>query len=365
MSLLDKLSKIEYSGYIVSDITKRFAMSKVAKNDNTVIQDYSIEGHEKAEHLAFDFYGSADHVWLIYLANDIVDPFYGWILSDNVLSQVIEDKYGAGNENVVHHYLLDGEELPDPLYGFSSSLSNPAMAISSELGQIRHDTVAGDMLSLKNATMSRYHSGSGKYYIEYRITSGDPADFVFGLGLTDANIRYPVLADYDGLTMSYPAASNTELGIALTYNGTAFTIHENFDGAVSLSPQQITQNSTSADNFGIVLDLDNNEIQFYIDGLVVGSVEHTPAAREYSSWVPVISTQTGTAQILDSAEQEYFATLQESIDDLQHWQTEPVHDIAIPITNEEHETRINESKRKIKIIRPNYLASILNELENQ
>lgn len=124
MPLFKQLPKIEYgnkgNSYLLTDISKRISLIKSIKNNNSIYQDYNITGYEKAEHLAYDFYGSSDYVWLIYLMNDIIDPFYGWILSDNVLAKFITNKYGSGNENVINHYLLDGIVLD-----YNAALSTP------------------------------------------------------------------------------------------------------------------------------------------------------------------------------------------------------------------------------------------------
>lgn len=105
------MPKIEYSGYILTDISQRYSIVKSIKNNNNIFQDYEIQDYEKAEHLAHDFYGSSDFVWLIYLMNDIIDPFYGWILNNGELTSFITDKYGSGNEDNIHHYTLDEIEF--------------------------------------------------------------------------------------------------------------------------------------------------------------------------------------------------------------------------------------------------------------
>lgn len=101
MSLYNSLPTIEYSGYRLADISKRLAIVKEVKNNPLLYQEYSIEGYESAENIAQDFYEDPKLYWLIFMMNDIIDPFYGWILSDAELTDFINDKYV--DPNATHH----------------------------------------------------------------------------------------------------------------------------------------------------------------------------------------------------------------------------------------------------------------------
>jgi len=67
-----------------------------------------VKDGETPELLAHDFYGDANRHWIILLANDIIDPFYDWVLQDIHLSKYVTKKYGTGNETDPHHYIKDG-----------------------------------------------------------------------------------------------------------------------------------------------------------------------------------------------------------------------------------------------------------------
>jgi len=103
MSLYNINNSIKYSGYVLFDISRRFTINKTIKNNPMLYQEYIVQGDESAEDIAQDFYGDAKMYWLIYLINDIIDPFYGWLLSEQELNLFVEDKYGTGNVNSIHH----------------------------------------------------------------------------------------------------------------------------------------------------------------------------------------------------------------------------------------------------------------------
>lgn len=86
---------IDYSGYLVTDITKRIVVNKEIKNDPSVYQEYLIQDTETPEQLAHDFYGSVALTSLIFLMNDIVDPFFGWPMTETELQSFLAAKYTA------------------------------------------------------------------------------------------------------------------------------------------------------------------------------------------------------------------------------------------------------------------------------
>ena len=42
--------------------------------------------------------------WVILMVNDITDRFYQWPMTQPQFAEFLTDKYGAGNEDGVHHY---------------------------------------------------------------------------------------------------------------------------------------------------------------------------------------------------------------------------------------------------------------------
>ena len=56
---------------------------------------YTIKEGETPTELAFNYYGSIDYVWLIFAANDILDPYYDWPLSNSNFERFLINKYGS------------------------------------------------------------------------------------------------------------------------------------------------------------------------------------------------------------------------------------------------------------------------------
>jgi hypothetical protein len=89
----DKLPEITYNGVLIRDITRRINFLKQTINNPYVVLPYTIKEGEKAEDIAYYYYGNANYDWLVYLANDMIDPYNDWPMDDFTFDQYIISKY--------------------------------------------------------------------------------------------------------------------------------------------------------------------------------------------------------------------------------------------------------------------------------
>lgn len=92
----------------MTDLTRAIKVKEFVKNNISLYEPYRVKDGESPESLAYDFYGDAEKHWIILAANNIVDPFFDWVMEDQLISAYATKKYGAGNENLEHHSELDG-----------------------------------------------------------------------------------------------------------------------------------------------------------------------------------------------------------------------------------------------------------------
>lgn len=98
-----KFDKIQYEGKTVTNITNSILLKYRPMNNTTLYTYHVVEEGETAEILAHKYYGKAADHWIILLLNNIVDPYFDWVLTSRELASLITDKYGAGNEGKIHH----------------------------------------------------------------------------------------------------------------------------------------------------------------------------------------------------------------------------------------------------------------------
>jgi len=65
---------------------------------------YDIKNGETPESIADKLYDDPQLHWVVLLVNDITDRFYQWPMTQPQFAEFLTDKYGAGNEDGVHHY---------------------------------------------------------------------------------------------------------------------------------------------------------------------------------------------------------------------------------------------------------------------
>lgn len=88
-----KFPLTEYNGSPAIDILKRVTFNENVKDFLTVFYTHTIPLGERIEHIAHDYYDDVNYDWLIYHANDIVDPYYQVPLSLTDFDNYIVEKY--------------------------------------------------------------------------------------------------------------------------------------------------------------------------------------------------------------------------------------------------------------------------------
>ena len=84
---------IKYNDRIVTDITKRAKIKDILKNNVYVFLPYTVQGNDRPEDVAYFYYGNVEYTWLIYMANDIIDPYYQWVMDQNTFERFLMKKY--------------------------------------------------------------------------------------------------------------------------------------------------------------------------------------------------------------------------------------------------------------------------------
>lgn len=90
-----KFPVITYQDYRVRNITERVSVITKARTSAMVYYPYELGNELRPDQLAGAYYDDPDLDWMIYLANDIVDPYYGWHIYDMDFNDYIIDKYGT------------------------------------------------------------------------------------------------------------------------------------------------------------------------------------------------------------------------------------------------------------------------------
>ena len=77
-----KFPIITYLDHQVRNVTERVSIITKARTASMVYYPYELGNELRPDQLAGAYYDDPDLDWMIYLVNDIVDPYYGWYIYD-------------------------------------------------------------------------------------------------------------------------------------------------------------------------------------------------------------------------------------------------------------------------------------------
>ena len=104
---------------LLPNILKRVKLRAGIRSGMFLFDSYDVVAGERPEDIAFKYYGDPELHWVILMTNNITDRYYQWPLKQPELEAHLEDKYGAGNEDDVHHYEIPQSSGPTSSRDFS------------------------------------------------------------------------------------------------------------------------------------------------------------------------------------------------------------------------------------------------------
>lgn len=156
-----KFPVIQYSNNNVVDITRRVKLlDRISANPYATYQ-YTITDNERADQLSFRYYEDVYQSWLLYLTNNIIDPYYEWYLDETQLNEYAEKKYGSSfaAQQKIKYYQNNWENQeninPSEYNALPVSLKkywNPVYGRGSNI--LQYERIAVDWISSTNKIVS-------------------------------------------------------------------------------------------------------------------------------------------------------------------------------------------------------------------
>ena len=86
---------VTYNSKLVRNIMLKSAFIGELNLGDTAFYTYEVKDGERPTTVAFNYYNSIDYVWLVFLSNQITDPYFDWPLSSQELDAHVKKKYGS------------------------------------------------------------------------------------------------------------------------------------------------------------------------------------------------------------------------------------------------------------------------------
>lgn len=129
--------KIKYDKKIVRDIFRRVKIIDEVKNSPYVFLPYTLKNGEKAEDVSYHYYGTVNYTWLVYMANDIIDPYTDWHMDQDLFYDFLANKYQeqANTTGFAVVNWTKNEQITDNIIHYQND-SDSDLIISKETHQL-------------------------------------------------------------------------------------------------------------------------------------------------------------------------------------------------------------------------------------
>ena len=111
------------SPLLLTDITKRYKIRDILLQKAAIYYNYTVRDGDRPDLIAFKYYGDETLDWLIFLCNNMMDPYYDWPLDYRKFTAYMKSLYGSVDvaKSTVFEYrkilneqstLIDGTVVP-------------------------------------------------------------------------------------------------------------------------------------------------------------------------------------------------------------------------------------------------------------
>ena len=99
--------KSAYDYQTVKNIFKRAVLRDDIFNDVVSFTKYSVQGDERPDQVAFDFYGDSGLDWVVLTTNNIIHVRDEWPMGHHDFLTYLNEKYTDQELSNIHHYETD------------------------------------------------------------------------------------------------------------------------------------------------------------------------------------------------------------------------------------------------------------------
>lgn len=95
-----------YNGVSIANIFHSLQFYYDIIKNNFTLRKYEIPNDHRPERVAYELYGDPSMYWVLFLINEITDPYHDWIKSTSATQETAEYQYTyAGGTEQVDHYV--------------------------------------------------------------------------------------------------------------------------------------------------------------------------------------------------------------------------------------------------------------------
>ena len=129
---------------LLTNITLRFKVRETLKTKVAIYYDYVVKDSDRPDLIAYKYYEDETLDWVLFLINDIVDPYYDWPMDQRTFNNYMKSLYGSVDsaKSTVFEYrkilndtghLIDGTIIPKRTVVVDTNTYNSLAPASREI----------------------------------------------------------------------------------------------------------------------------------------------------------------------------------------------------------------------------------------
>lgn len=186
-----------FNDKVATNVIAKVRFKESVLKNAALFYPYNVEDNERPDQIAERYYGDARYDWVVYMSNNIVDPYYDWPRSDDEINKLLIDKYSTlqNAQRMVSHYAVnydtDDRVVSTAAYdSFSAGIKKywaPILGYNDQV--INYQRKVLDHYVETNRVISLTGTFSGLTLDQY-ITFGGATGFVSFASATNVIIRH-------------------------------------------------------------------------------------------------------------------------------------------------------------------------------
>jgi len=185
-----------YANNIVTNVIAKVKFNQSVQENLAIFYPYTIIQGERADQIAARVYDDPTLDWIIYLSNDITDPYYDWPLTQEQFNQYIISKYGSISKAEEIAFYRNNYASDDTLLSPSSynSLSTSIKKYYSPIIGFNNQVVSYQRKSLDtvvdtNVIVSLSVSSNSGFIVGEKITQNSNSGYITYVGTNNLIIN--------------------------------------------------------------------------------------------------------------------------------------------------------------------------------
>jgi hypothetical protein len=95
MNYFNKIPTIIYDGQVAKNLLARAKLSDKTMKNKSAFYPYTMDDSDRADTISQHYYDKPGYTWLIWMANNTIDPYYSMALTEDDFNNHIISKYGS------------------------------------------------------------------------------------------------------------------------------------------------------------------------------------------------------------------------------------------------------------------------------